>query len=117
MGKSGEGKTFIINLLRNKLIPIADDILIIKPNGEKFFIYSSPFIEKNQKILQKTVEKFYLDKIFIIKKSNSNLKIKRIENKMKAIKYLSNQMWCDFEFKKQFFKNIIFFIKKKAYFY
>lgn len=77
LGDQGAGKSTIVSLLKNKFTPLVDDVLIIRKIDEKYFLFQTPLIEKNQYLKGKNP--FLIDKIFVLKKSLYN-KILPIDN-------------------------------------
>ena len=114
-GKSGAGKSSIINLLPEKYHAIADDTVIIRKAATGYYLYQSPFIEKNENI-EKGNKKFRLQKIFILQKSKE-CSLKRINNKSQAIKLLTRQLYVDYHSKKEQFRHALDLISDFSEFY
>lgn len=68
-GKKGAGKSTILKLSPN-FTPLNDDFSIIKNEGGKYFVYSSPFYEKNP--IPRTKIKAPIEKVFFLVKDKEN---------------------------------------------
>lgn len=67
LGPSGAGKSTIINLVSKAFPALADDSVILKKEGRKYYFYQTPFREKSFWVI-KGSGKFKLGKIFFLKK-------------------------------------------------
>lgn len=79
VGRSGVGKSTIMRLLNNKYPALADDSVIVKKNGNKFYCYATPFYEK-ESWLSKNSTRFPIKKIFFLRRKRF-FKVKKIEDK------------------------------------
>ncbi|PIR79409.1 MAG: hypothetical protein COU26_01315 [Candidatus Levybacteria bacterium CG10_big_fil_rev_8_21_14_0_10_36_30] len=70
LGKSGAGKSTIVQLLLKSYIPLSDDLAIIRKIGGKFYLYQTPFFEKNSYI--KFPYGYEISRIFFLHKSDKN---------------------------------------------
>lgn len=114
LGKSGAGKSTISSLLSSKFAILADDMGIIKKEGEKYFFYQGPFLERNY--ASKSPKGFILKKAFFIHKSKSN-RISKIEGNT-FIKKLLSQIWIEDEsHEKRTIKNTLEFVSSHTHFY
>lgn len=77
LGKSGAGKSTILKLVQNELTPICDDMGFIKKEKNTYYLYETPYQEKNQ--YPKDNGRFNIGLIFIIKKSHY-FKIEKVPN-------------------------------------
>src|SRR3989344_641015 len=93
LGQSGAGKSTIINLIKSEYIAIADDIFIIKEIAGKYYIYQTPFIQKNKSGNQQN-ERILLSSIFILKKGKEEKKV-LIHDVAKIFSFISNQSFTD----------------------
>lgn len=92
LGNSGAGKSTIVQLLR-KFRPFADDSVIIKKVGLHYFVYQTPFVDKNRPAYL-TKRGIKLDRIYCIQKSKKNA-IHSINSIDKILSNLSTQLWLD----------------------
>lgn len=90
LGKSTAGKSTVVRLLRDFSTPIADDIAIVMRRKEKYFVYTTPFIEK-QRWLKKQNKKYILSGIFFIKKGKKSY-MKGIIDESEILDLLLNQI-------------------------
>lgn len=88
-GNSGAGKSTAVKLLSQNFIPLADDIVILRKENEKWYFYQTPFIEKNN-IQKKSHEPYPLRRVCFLKKSN-DFKLTRIRNKIHLLVLLQSQ--------------------------
>ncbi len=79
LGPSGAGKSTIVKLLSGEFTPLAWDILIIKKVGNAYFVYQTPFFEKEGGLPKKTTSSYPINRIFFIKKAKL-AKINKINN-------------------------------------
>lgn len=100
LAPSGGGKSTIMTLLSKKFLPLAGDTVIIKKEKKQYYIYQTPFSEKDH-WLKKNKERYPLGKIFFIKKA-PYFKVKPIINKKIALDLILKQFWTnEMELKKQ----------------
>lgn len=80
-GKSGAGKSTAAKLLSStgKYNSLADDTSLVMEENNKFYIFQTPFTEKDSSI-KKGKEKYLLDKVFFLKKSKY-YRVEKINNK------------------------------------
>lgn len=69
-GKSGSGKSEIIKLAEGKYQLLNDDFAIIRKEGRRYYIYSSPFYETNP--VPKRKMKVPLKWVYFLRKAESN---------------------------------------------
>jgi len=101
IGGSGAGKSTIIKLLKNVALAVADDMVIIKKEKDgKFYLYETPFIEK-EGWFSKINERFVINNIYFLKKA-SFIKTKKITDNTLLFQKLSRQFWAEKPNKKQF---------------
>lgn len=70
LGKSGSGKSTIVQLLKKSYIPLSDDVAIIRKIDGKFYFFQTPFFEKNSYI--KYSFGYEISKVYFLHKSNKN---------------------------------------------
>ncbi len=95
LGDSGAGKSTSVNLLTPNFKPLADDSVIVKFEGSNFFVYQTPFIERNM-FIEKYSKRYELGGLFFLKKSDQ-YQIKKITNKTKILELLTKQFLTDKE--------------------
>lgn len=69
LGDSGAGKSTLVSLLKKQMIPICDDRGLIKREDGSYYLYQSPYIEKNSH--PKSSGRVPIRKIYFLKKSTS----------------------------------------------
>ncbi len=92
-GRSGAGKSTIMKLLSKKYQPLADDSVIIRRKKQKFFLYQTPFVEK-ENWLKKQKGQYKIKRICFLKKKDY-LKIEKIKNKEYILGRIIKQFWAD----------------------
>lgn len=115
LGKSGAGKSTIRQLLEGKYNSLADDNIILKKENNDYFLYQTPFFERDYKI-KKTFKKFKIGKIFFLKKATSYI-LKKIIDKGRIIELLSKQTFLPEKYRKKYFSNILEFSNDFSNFY
>lgn len=108
VGSSGSGKSTVISLLDKKFVSLADDSVIIKKENGQFYVYQTPFLEKNN-WFSRGSEKYILQGVFFLIKSNY-CKIKKLKNKKKFLDGLIKQLLTEPEYLKQELKYIFDFV-------
>lgn len=92
-GRSGAGKSTAISLLQDEFRPIAEDSVYIRKIDNKYYLYSTPVLERNE-VVVKNYKKYKIGKIFFLRKAK-DFKIEKI-NSWEYIYYrLSRQLWTD----------------------
>lgn len=114
-GKSGAGKSTTSNLLKNTHETLIDDLMIIKRENNKFYLYKTPLFEKNYKI-KKNSTKYLIKKIFFLKKSTI-FKTEKLDNKHTIVELAISQLWSEKEYVKHYLKNIMNLVAKNDFFY
>lgn len=89
LGPSGAGKSTTVKLLSKNHKPLADDALIIKKEGNKYYLYQTPFMEKSY-FLPKKSEPIELGAVFFIHKSKE-YGVEKITDKNKITNKLIEQ--------------------------
>jgi len=115
LGDSGAGKSTIMRLLDKKYPALADDSVIIKKEHKRFFLYQTPFIEKESWV-KKNSNKYIIDKIFILKKA-SFFKIEKILDKKFIFQNLMKQLFTEKPYYKKQIYSIASFVKQIDEFY
>lgn len=95
LGDSGAGKSTILNLVESRFQPIADDIFVLKRENGFYYIFQTPFIQKNYYPKFKT-GRFLLKTIYVLKKG-SNQKAERYLQQDEIFTLLSRQLFTDIE--------------------
>jgi hypothetical protein len=109
IGKSGTGKSTCIKLLKNIYKPIADDSIIVRKEGDSYYCYQTPTIDKEDWIVRKN-KKYILHSLFIIDK-NKLFKI----NKLSAytfLPYIYESIWVENEIDRNQTKSCIALLKQ-----
>jgi|GEM_PF-2256907 len=114
-GKNRAGKSTAMRLLYPKLTALADDTVIIKKENGRYFLYQTPFIEKNDWIY-KTNKKYLIESVFFLKKSH-NFRTEKIKNKEKILKMMINQFWSSEKNYKKQIKYLFDFVENFNQFY
>jgi len=115
LGKSGAGKSTVIKQLNHSYLPLADDLIILKKEMGRFYIYQTPFFEKNV-WFEKKKQKYPLVRIYLLRKSNL-FKTEKINNKNYVLKHIASQIWFDDINLKKKYKLILNLVKKFREFY
>lgn len=96
LGKEGAGKSTIVKFLHAQFPALADDSFIIKFEQNYYYLYQSPFIDKEYWI-KKGHGRYLLKKVFFLKKS-TNFSVKRVYDRAVILDKLLNQFyfgWMD----------------------
>lgn len=88
---SGGGKSTIMKLLNLKYLALADDTVIIRKEKGQYYLYQTPFIEKESWIL-KNNKKYKLKNIYFLKKSKKYL-IGEIKDSKIKVENIFKQFW------------------------
>jgi len=124
VGRPGAGKSTTMKFLSSKHVPLGDDTVVIREKEKnKFFVYQTPFVEKENWFDRKKGE-LPLGKIFFVKKAK-DFKIEKIINKEDyVINRLMIQIFSLFKpglvkkgFVEKRMKFLMSFVKKFNYFY
>ncbi|EKE14679.1 MAG: hypothetical protein ACD_12C00344G0001 [uncultured bacterium] len=92
-GVNGAGKSTTMKLLSSKYIALADDTVIIKKENNKYFLYQTPYVEKEWWI-KKNSQRHPLGKVFFIKKEKY-FKEEIITNKALLFNKIIEQLWTE----------------------
>jgi len=114
LGKTGEGKTTLRNLLQSHFPSLSDDISVIKKELNTYYYYQSPFTEKEY--IKKQTKKYPIERIFFLRKA-SFVKIEKIEDKVKIFEELSKQLWVEKNYYKKQLNNLLNLINNFNNFY
>lgn len=90
-GDSGAGKSTVVKLLLGDYKPLADDAIIIKKEGNTYFCYQTPFLEKEWRI-KKSKEKIPLGKIVFLQKSKI-FRLRPLDNLVYILENFSPQVF------------------------
>ncbi|QQS44458.1 phosphoenolpyruvate carboxykinase (ATP) [Candidatus Roizmanbacteria bacterium] len=70
IGESGIGKTTLVSMLKKEYPILADDEGYIKQEGEAFYFYQGPFLERDYNF-SKTYKRYAISTIFILEQGNA----------------------------------------------
>lgn len=115
LGPSGAGKTTIINLLRPRHEPLADDTIAIREEKGGFYFYQLPFYEKELNINKRT-ERFKIDKVFLLRKANF-MKIIKINRKNTIFNQIFKQLLTVKPYLRIQSKHLLHFSMKSHFYY
>jgi len=90
LGASTTGKSTIIRIVKSEYNPIADDIVLLKRENSKYFVYATPFIEK-QRWIKKENKKYELKSMYFIQKSKKTF-IEKISDPEQIVHALFDQI-------------------------
>lgn len=109
-GKSGAGKSTVVNLLQDVYTPLEDDRVIINKINNQYFFFHSAFFLKNRKI-KKTTQPRVIKSIFFLRKAKL-FKTEEITNKNDILYLMLNQLVTDLDTKEASIRNLQKFIAK-----
>ena len=92
-GKNGAGKSTIMKLLKEKYPALADDTVIIKKENNRYFLYQTPFLEKEWWV-KKSSQKLELGKVYFLKKERF-VKEEIIKDKAFLFEKIISQFWTE----------------------
>ncbi len=115
MGPSGAGKSTSSKIFSESFTVLADDMIILKKEGHNFYLYQTPFFEKNN-ISSKKSTRFPVGKIFFLKKASTH-KIVAILNKDQVLKKLIPQLFSEFKDSSSQMKSLMSFLNYFNEFY
>lgn len=90
-GRSGAGKSTIVNFLNQQYPALADDTVIIRQKNGRYLCFQTPLIEKNSRI-KKESKGYRIDRIYFLQKA-TYFKRHKITDKNWIISNLSSQLW------------------------
>lgn len=105
LGKSGAGKSTTMKTLSKVCAPLADDMLIIKKEGKNFYLYQTPFVEKNH-ITSKISDHYEIGGFYFLKKTNTTTK-EQIKDKNKLLELLIGQLFTEKDQKEKQLKYLL----------
>ncbi len=114
LGDDGAGKSTAVKLIKPEYFPLTDDMSIIRKEGEKFYLYQTPFLEKNQ--IKKTAKAYVIGGIFFIIKDKL-IRVKKISNKEVVLNNILDQIASGQEEIEKCFKEITQFANDYNFFY
>ncbi len=115
LGKSSAGKSTIVRLLKDSFLPLADDLIIIRKIYKKYYIYQTPFMEK-QRWIKKENKKYEVKSIILIKKGGKTVMVE-LQDVSKILTFLLDQIFVVEENKKLIIQWSLKFIKTNITFY
>lgn len=115
LGKANAGKSTIMRLLENISLPLADDTVIIRKENKKYFLYQTPFVER-QRWIKKRNKKYELSCIFFIHKSMRSY-IEKVDISIKVLDRLLDQILIAKENKEKIVKWSASLMKNGVQFY
>lgn len=92
-GNNGAGKSTTMKLLNPEYPALADDTVIIKKENNRYFLYQTPFIEKEWWV-KKNSQKLVLEKVYFLKKE-TYFKEETIADKTLLFEKIIKQFWTD----------------------
>lgn len=95
LADSGGGKSTIVRFLRNAFPALADDSVIIRNKRNRFYLYQTPFVEKESWI-QRSNKRYRLGGVFFLQKAKKTSAI-RIIDKNKVLKHFTRLLHIYFE--------------------
>lgn len=114
LAPSGGGKSTIIKLMSDKYRKIGDDNIFIRKYNNEFFVFQTPFEEKNR--LNKNNSGYKLNDVYFLKKSEI-FKVSKIKNKDQIYKKLLSSIIADKNDIQKIIPAVILFLKKFDNFY
>ena len=115
LGRSGAGKSTIMNLLADKYKPLADDTIIIKKENKRYYLYQTPMMDK-QAWVKKTSRKYAVGKLFFLRQKDSYT-CKKIKNKNSITKKMIKVFFTNKNHSKEQMKFLLEFISCSDLFY
>ena len=115
-GRPNAGKSTIMSLISDTYPSLADDSVIIKKESNGYFMYQTPFIEKNDWV-KKTNKAFQIDKIFFLKKSTTYNKTIKVTDKNRILRILISQLIVTRDNYKIIMKRLTEFVRSFNNFY
>lgn len=91
-GNSGAGKSTISNYLSKRYPLLADDNGVIKKEGDNYYFYHFPSIEKAIVTIRKSYKKYEVANVFFLKKRKV-FSISTVKNIGDILAVLTNQTW------------------------
>jgi len=92
-GNNGAGKSTIMKLLNPEYQALADDTIIIKKENKQYFLYQTPFIEKEWWV-KKNSQKLPLERVYFLKKE-TYFKEEKINDKTLLFEKIIKQFWTE----------------------
>lgn len=115
VGKSGVGKSTIVNLLDDDYQILADDSGILRKENDNYYFYQSILNEK--KNLYKDSHRYPLGGIFFLKQTKQ-CRLKKIDDKESILDYLLKQIWgIQNKVNRKQIKNLTNFVNQNHLFY
>lgn len=91
LGDHGSGKSTIMKFLNDKYPALADDSVIVKKESENYYLYQTPFIEK-ENWFKRESSMYEIKNVFFLRKSDY-YKIEKIKNKESLIQKMLKVFW------------------------
>lgn len=91
LGPSGSGKSTLVSLVRENYQPLSWDVVIIEKKNSQFFVYQTPFYEKEGRLISDRSGRL-INRWFFVRKSHKFL-IKKINSKKKIFNLLKKQLY------------------------
>lgn len=113
-GNSGSGKSTAISLLHPRFSALADDSAIIRRQANRYYLYQTPFREKETWI-KKSNKRYEIGKIFFLRKA-PYCQMTKINHK-KVIASFIEQLWLETEYQNVFTKRAMTFVSQFRDFY
>ena len=90
-GSSGAGKSTVVRLLKKENKPLADDNVFVKKENGIYYLYQTPFIEKENRV-KRGKNKFEIGGVYFLKKSD-DFKLEKIMDKESVFNKLAKEFW------------------------
>lgn len=115
LGQSGAGKSTMTQLLQSKWPVLADDCVVIKKEFGEFYLYQTPFFEKN-KVKNVSGQKYPIHGFYFLKQS-LEYKIKEVIPHNLISKFFMEQLYVDHSYIKNDMKTVLRFLARNYKFY
>lgn len=92
-GRPGAGKSTAMSLLQKNFLPLADDTVIIKKEKNNYYLYQTPFTEKEAWV-KKEAKKYLINRVFFLRKAKL-FKTEKINDKEYILDRIIKQFWTE----------------------
>lgn len=115
LGKSGAGKSTILKILADKVMPLADDTIIIRKVNNHYYLYQSPMIDKVDWV-RKSTRRYQIGKLYFLHQKNSFF-FTKIKDKQRVLKKIIKVFFTDSNHRTSQMQRLMEFISKYDIFY
>jgi len=112
-GNSGVGKSTISDILSTRYKKIADEMVIIKKEDKKYYLYQIPIFEKVK--IKKTSKRYQVGKVFFLRQAQF-CRSNDILNKEKIFSNITKQLFLSSNFKELQLRYLSDFVSQKKFF-